>query len=116
TKKEMASKHPKPEPIFPEALLTGELPSNLHPVFYNALDGAREEMCSENERGVRYFTTRRWSLAQDGYWAQGSLFLSMQRCGSGGAPTCNRVCRPQGTGMPARQSRYRHRQVSRSPT
>ena len=39
TKKEMSSKHPKPEPLHTEALLSGELPSNLHPVFYAPIDG-----------------------------------------------------------------------------
>src|SRR6185437_6870224 len=39
TRKEMASKHPKPEPINPEALLSGEMPPNLHPVFFEGLNG-----------------------------------------------------------------------------
>jgi len=39
TKKEMSSKHPMPEPINPEALISGEIPPSLHPVFFAALDG-----------------------------------------------------------------------------
>ena len=39
TKHEMASKHPKPEPMSPEALMSGVMPPSLHPVFFAAIDG-----------------------------------------------------------------------------
>ena len=39
TKKEMMSKHPKPEPVLEEALLSGEMPPSLHPVFFAPIDG-----------------------------------------------------------------------------
>ena len=39
TKKEMCSKHPKPEPMSPEALLSGVMPPNLHPVFFAPING-----------------------------------------------------------------------------
>ena len=39
TKKEMSSKHPKPEPMRPEALISGEMPPSLHAVFFSPIDG-----------------------------------------------------------------------------
>ena len=39
TKKEMCSKHPKPESIRSEALLSGEMPPTLHPVFFKPING-----------------------------------------------------------------------------
>ena len=39
TKKEMSSKHPKPEPINDQALCSGEMPPSLHPVFFAPIDG-----------------------------------------------------------------------------
>jgi hypothetical protein len=39
TKKEMSSKHPRPEPINPEALISGMMPPSLHPVFFAPIDG-----------------------------------------------------------------------------
>ena len=39
TKKEMSSKHPTPEPINPQALISGEMPPSLHPVFFAPIDG-----------------------------------------------------------------------------
>ena len=39
TKKEMSSKHPKPEPMQDQALLTGVMPPSLHAVFYAPIDG-----------------------------------------------------------------------------
>ena len=39
TKKEMSSKHPQPEPMNPDALLSGTMPPSLHPVFFAPIDG-----------------------------------------------------------------------------
>ena len=39
TKNEMSSKHPKPEPMQDQALLTGVMPPSLHAVFYAPIDG-----------------------------------------------------------------------------
>jgi hypothetical protein len=63
TKKEMASKHPKPEPIHPEALLSGELPPSLHPVFYSALDGELVKKCALRTKGGSGV-----SQQEDGLW------------------------------------------------
>ena len=46
TKKEMSSKHPKAEPVNPEALLRGDIPPSLHPVFYSELDGDLVKKCA----------------------------------------------------------------------
>ena len=51
TKKEMLSKHPKPEPLHPDALLTGEIPPSLHPVFYSELDGELIKKCALRTKG-----------------------------------------------------------------
>ena len=51
TKKEMSSKHPKAEPIHPEALITGEVPPSLHPVFYSELDGELVKKCALRTKG-----------------------------------------------------------------
>jgi hypothetical protein len=39
TKMEMSSEHPMPEPINPQALISGEMPPSLHPVFFAPIDG-----------------------------------------------------------------------------
>jgi hypothetical protein len=39
TKKEMCSKHPKPEPMSPQVLIAGEMPPSLHPVFFSPING-----------------------------------------------------------------------------
>jgi hypothetical protein len=39
TKKEMASKHPSPVPFHTAALLSGQMPPSLHPVFFAPIDG-----------------------------------------------------------------------------
>ena len=51
TKKEMSSKHPKAEPLHPDALLTGEIPLTLHPVFYSELDGELIKKCALRTKG-----------------------------------------------------------------
>ena len=51
TKKEMSSKHPKPEPLHLETLITGELPPSLHPVFYSELDGELIKKCALRTKG-----------------------------------------------------------------
>ena len=51
TKKEMSSKHPKAEPMQSEALLTGEIPQSLHPVFYAELDGELVKKCALRTKG-----------------------------------------------------------------
>ena len=42
TKKEMSSKHPKPEPIDPEALLT-----HMDPIFYAPINGELVKKCAQ---------------------------------------------------------------------
>jgi len=42
---------PKPEPMHPEALMTGELPESLHPVFYAELDGELVKKCALRTKG-----------------------------------------------------------------
>ena len=51
TKKEMSSKYPKAEPMQSEALLTGEIPQSLHPVFYAELDGELVKKCALRTKG-----------------------------------------------------------------
>ncbi len=52
TKKEMSSKHPKPEPVDPETLLTGEAPPHLHPFFFAPIDGELVKKCSLRTKGA----------------------------------------------------------------
>ena len=51
TKKEMSAKHPKPAPIHPEALITGDVPPTVHPVFYDAIDGDLIRRCAIRTSG-----------------------------------------------------------------
>ena len=51
TKSEMTSKHPKPDPIDPEALLFGEIPPSLHPVFFSELSGELVKKCALRTKG-----------------------------------------------------------------
>jgi hypothetical protein len=52
TKREMQSKHPRAEPMAQGALLTGEMPPTLHPVFYSALDGELVKKCTLRTKGA----------------------------------------------------------------
>ena len=47
----MSSKHPKAEPIQPEALITGKLPDSLHPIFYAEIDGELVKKCALRTKG-----------------------------------------------------------------
>ena len=50
TKQEM-QKHPKPEPVQTEALLSGEMPQDVHHIFYAAIDGDLIKRCALRTRG-----------------------------------------------------------------
>src|SRR5687767_9010324 len=52
TKREMQSKHPKAEPMTHEALITGEMPPSIHPVFYSKLDGELVKKCALRTKGA----------------------------------------------------------------
>ena len=47
----MSAKHPKAEPIHAEALMSGELPASLHPVFYTEIDGELVKKCALRTKG-----------------------------------------------------------------
>ena len=51
TKREMSLKHPKPEPMVPDALLKGEPPPGLHSVFFSELDGELVKKCTLRTKG-----------------------------------------------------------------
>ena len=51
TKQEMQAKHPKPEPVQTEALLSGEMPQDVHHIFYAAIDGDLIKRCALRTRG-----------------------------------------------------------------
>jgi hypothetical protein len=67
TKKEMSSKHPKPEPLHAEALLSGEMPPSLHPVFFAPIDG--ELIKKHTKRTSAGVSQQEDALAQDGDWS-----------------------------------------------
>src|SRR6476660_2807237 len=47
----MASKHPKAEGILHGALITGELPPSLDPIFFSAIDGELVKKCTLRTKG-----------------------------------------------------------------
>lgn len=51
TKREMKAKHPQAKPVRPKALMTGELPPALHPIFFEALDGNLIKKCALRTKG-----------------------------------------------------------------
>ena len=51
TKKEMKAKHPRAEPMSQQALLTGEIPENVHHVFYSELNGELVKKCALRTKG-----------------------------------------------------------------
>ena len=51
TKREMKDKHPSPEPITTEALITGAMPNEPHPIFFSALNGDLIKRCTLRTRG-----------------------------------------------------------------
>ena len=65
TKREMLSKHPKAEPININALLSGELPPTVHPVFYSEMNGDLVKKCLRTKGGAGV-------SQQDARWSPGS--------------------------------------------
>ena len=51
TKREMKDKHPSPEPITTEALITGAMPNEPHPIFFSALNGDLIKRCTRAREG-----------------------------------------------------------------
>jgi hypothetical protein len=51
TKKDMKLKHPKAELKSFDVLLTGEIPANMHPVFYSELNGELVKKCALRTKG-----------------------------------------------------------------
>jgi hypothetical protein len=83
TKKEMSSKHPKPEPIHPDALLTGEIPPSLHPVFYAALDGElikKSALRTKGGAGVSQQEDALWHKMVSGYKDSSAALCNALAC------------------------------------
>ena len=51
TKKEMRLKHPNAQPMTHAALLTGEIPPNVHEVFFHQIQGELVKKCALRTRG-----------------------------------------------------------------
>lgn len=51
TKSEMSKKHPKAEPVYPDALLSGPVPESMHKTLYEALNGELIKKCALRTKG-----------------------------------------------------------------
>ena len=83
TKQEMKSKHPKPEPLHTEALITGDMPTDLHPIFFSALNGDLIKRCTLRTRGGAGVSQQEDTLWQKMVTAFKDTSTSLQRrCGA----------------------------------
>ena len=70
TKKEMNAKHPRAEPMSQQALLTGEIPKNVHHVFYSELNGELVKKCALRTLGSAGISQQEdvlWHKMETGY-------------------------------------------------
>jgi hypothetical protein len=73
TKTEMRKKHPNPEPMIKEVLLSGPMPPSVHPVIYDAIDAETIKKLALRTSGRGGFPTRGPTLACNGLRLQGYL-------------------------------------------